>query len=149
MKIRHFNTFLFLALLGASASAHAAESLHFNATIPRSSFEKIKFYASNALGEDIQNFDIGKTDLNNDGLDEFITRSKNCEKTLKCRFYIFAETNDSILSLGTFEGKNLLLGNEFRHGIRNLLIFNNPSNDFDYHLYTWHPETSAYRKSGS
>ena len=149
MKAWHFNTFLFLALLSVSTLASAAETLRFDEHIPRSSFEKIKSYSSNTLEQNIQDFELSKTDLNNDGLDEFIARSKDCQKGAVCKFHVFAETRDNIFSLGSFEGQNILLGNEFHHGIRNLLVFPKATNDFDYHLYTWHPEHSAYRKSGS
>lgn len=134
-------------LLGVNMAASAAENLYFDQDIPRSSLEKIKTYSINALEQDIQNFEIGKADLNNDGLDEFIARTKNCNIDGKCQFHVLAEADGYIQSLGILAGQNLLLGNEYRHGIRNLLVFKDASNDFDYELYTWHPETSEYRKS--
>lgn len=148
MKAWHFNIFFCLALLGAFSPAFAAETLRFSEPVPRSSLEKIKPYIFNSLNKDIQDFEIGKTDLNSDGLDEFIARSKQCETPARCEFHILAESDDAVLPLGSFEGKSIALGNEFRHGVRNLLVFHNEANDFDYHLYTWHPELSAYRKSG-
>ncbi len=149
MKAWHFSTTIFLALVSVNTAARAAETLRFNENLPHSSFEKIKSYSSNSLDKNIQDFEIGKADLNNDGLDEFIARPKNCQKTPTCEFYVLAETPGAIVSLGRFEGQHVALGSEYRHGVRNLLVFYNGANDFDYHLYTWHPEISAYRKSGS
>ena len=131
------------------APGRAAEVLKFNTDIARSSFERIKLYVSNNLESDINTQDIAKTDLNNDGLYEFILRPKGCGADTKCRYMVLAEDGPEIYTLGDFEGVNLLLGAEFKHGIRNLLVFNNAANDFDYELYTWHPKASAYRKSGS
>ena len=132
-----------------NASSHAAEILKFDNSIARSSYERIKSYFSSALDEDIHAQDIAKTDLNSDGLYEFILRPQGCGNQIKCRYVILAENGSEIHTLGDFEGVNLLLGTEFSHGIRNLLVFNNAANDFDYELYTWHPKMSAYRKSGS
>lgn len=128
-------------------SALAAEELLYDTPIPRSSFEHIKSFSIKTLKADASRLKIAKTDLNGDGLYEFITRDKYCKSDSPCRFDVLAENHGDIYSLGTFEGQDLLLGNEFTHGVRNILVFGNATNDFDYELYTWHPETSSYRKA--
>lgn len=129
-----------------SGYGYAAEKLRFDSDVPRSSFEKIKSFSNNTLNKSISGFDIAGTDLNSDGLDEYVLRSKRCENMTLCQFGILAETDGGIHVLGEFKGKNLLLGNEYTHGVRNILIFGNLMNDFDYEVYTWHPEASSYRK---
>ena len=138
---------MFAGLLSASLHVLASEILTFDRPVPRSSFEKIKTFSVNALQEDADNLSIARVDLNQDGLDEFVARKKECTRTTPCLYTILAESDDSIVSLGAFEGTGLLLGSEFTHGVRNLLVFENMRNDFDYVLYTWHPEVSAYRKA--
>ena len=150
MVIKTLTVLMVFLMCGAQVTAvRAAETLHFNNDISRSSFERIKSYVSNDLGQNIATHDIAKIDLNNDGLYEFILRPSGCDQGAKCNFIVLAESGSKIRPLGRFEGINLLLGTEFSHGIRNLLVFNSVVNDFDYNLYTWHPKASAYRKSGS
>ena len=147
MKVYSLLTTLLVLNLGIFASmAEAAEALRFDSSIPRSSFESIKHFSNNALDKSISGIDIAEADLNQDGLSEFILRSKSCKTLPVCRFDILAETDEGIVSLGTIQGKNLLLGNEFTHGVRNILLFEEAMNDFDYELYTWHPELSSYGK---
>ena len=119
--------------------AYASEPLHFSSNIARSSLAKLKNSSAEALL-------IAPTDLNKDGLDEFITKPENCGAHAVCSYTIFAETDDSAIDIGAFEATHVLLGNEYKNGVRNLLVYNNTVNDFDYVLYTWHPETSKYRK---
>ncbi len=130
----------------AAFQANAAEKLRFEDSIPRSSFERIKLFTDSTLGQSIDAFEIAKTDLNDDGLYEFVIRQKECE--VLCRYSIVAESSKTIVPLGDLRGSNIVLGNEFSHGVRNLLVFESPTNDFDYTLYTWHPMSSSYRKSG-
>lgn len=143
--------FLFLTLLMLNCvltgqNAHAAEKLRFDSPIPRSSFEKIKSFSRSDLKKNIDLFQIAAADLNRDGLEEYIIRAKDCGKNGLCDFTVLAETREGIFQLGSFTGQNLLLGNEYTQGVRNILIFDNRMNDFDYELYTWHPETSSYGK---
>lgn len=147
MKINNFVIVSALWCILAALPALAAESLRFDNALPRSSIERIKSYSFNVLNHDIENLEIARIDLNGDGLDEFIARQKNCTQTGVCAYHVLAETPDGILPLGAFEGLNVLLGSEFSHGVRNLMVFKNTVNDYDFSLYTWHPETSAYRKA--
>ena len=131
----------------AAHNTYAAEKPAFDAPLPRSSYEALKLYSINSLSSDIESFSQATDDLNNDGLEEFILRTQSCDAATGCTYHILAETKGDITPLGTLQGHNLLLGNEYSHGVRNLLVFTNPSNDFDYDLYTWHPEHSSYRIS--
>lgn len=126
--------------------ATAAESLRYDAPISRSSLERLKQFTSAAMESTLDAYDVAGTDLNDDGLDEFILKSKTCDQ--KCRFAVVAENNRKIIPLVSIEAANVVLGNEFEHGVRNLLVFENPNNDFDYVLYTWHPLSSTYKKAG-
>lgn len=141
MIIRIFSVLILSGVCAMGATMlHAAEILLFNENIPQSSLRKIQQFHS-----DSEHIDIAKIDLNGDGLHEFITRESACIRNQKCQFYILAENEAGITPLGSFTGYRLLPGNEFRNGVRNLVVYNNPLNDFDYTLYTWHAESSSYR----
>jgi len=133
-------------VVGVAFQANAAETLRYDHPIPRSSFERIKDFARSNLGSPITSYEIARADLNDDGLYEFVLKPKACNTT--CRYNIVAESSKNIVMLGDIRGSNIALGNEFSHGVRNLLVFESPTNDFDYTLYTWHPMSSSYRKSG-
>ncbi len=132
--------------LSMATTVYAAENLRFDTPISRSSFEYIKQFTHENLGQPIETFEIARADLNDDGLYEFVLKPKSCQKG--CMFNVVAEASKKIVPLGDFRGSNLVLGSEFSHGVRNILVFESPTNDFDYSLYTWHPMSSSYRKSG-
>lgn len=133
-------------VLGTASVAHAAEKLRFDAPISRSSFERIKQFTSNNLGLSVDSYEIAPADLNDDGLYEYVLKPKHCGQS--CSFNIVAEARKEIVPLADIQGVNIVLGNETSHGVRNILVFESPTNDFDYTLYTWHPMSSSYRKSG-
>ena len=122
------------------ANTYASERLVYSQNIPRSSLEKIRQISSETLK-------IAPTDLNKDGLDEFIIKPENCNVHAACTYQVLAETDTDAIGIGEFEATHVLLGVEYQHGVRNLLVYNNSVNDFDYVLYTWHPETSKYQKA--
>ena len=143
MAIQTYTVFiLFLVCALSAGEAYCAEILRFDEDIPQSSRQKIISFQ-----EPTTHPAIAKADLNGDGLHEFILRPNECPEKTPCPYNILAETDTGMVSLGSIEGYNLLLGSEFTHGVRNLLIFKSSVNDFDYALYTWHPETSKYRMS--
>lgn len=92
----------------------------------------------------LNDFDIAAVDLNDDGSSEFILRPSNCSAHSLCSYDILAETDKRILQLGTVKAKKLLLGQDYTHGIRNLLAFNTPDNDFAYDLYSWNAQETRY-----
>lgn len=135
-----------IGVTGLAFHANAAENLRYDHPIPRSSFERIKAFTHSDLGTSIDSYEIARADLNDDGLYEFVLKPKECQTT--CRYNIVAESSKKIVMLADIRGSNIVLGNEFSHGVRNILVFESPTNDFDYTLYTWHPMSSSYRKSG-
>lgn len=141
--------FFGILLLCASfgAPCFAAEALHYGQSIPRSSLLHIEKYGADNSTVPIHTSDIAKTDLNQDGLPEFIYRSSECAPSQICTFQILAETSNQITSLGTIQSMTLMLGTEYSDGVRNILSFENPANDFDYALYTWHPKDAQYKKA--
>jgi len=127
----------------------ANERLNYTHPLPQSSLLQIDRYMQRSANTSANAFNIAKADLNSDGLYEFIAKTKDCDTASACTFNILAETQKGVISLGHMQGKTLLLGNEYHHGIRSLIVYENGHNDYDHTLYTWKPNLSAYRKSGS
>lgn len=118
---------------GLALPVQSAETIHFKGLdTPR--LQK--------LFQNKEHIDIATIDLNEDGLNEFITKPKGCDGL--CDFKILADVDGTLLSLGTLAAHNLLLGNAYSHGVRDLLVFNDPANDYNYTVYVWESEHSQY-----
>jgi hypothetical protein len=127
--------------------AYAAETLLFDSKIGPSSQIALSSYSLETAKSDLSRYDFAQADLNGDGINEFILRDKVCSKGQNvCDYNVWAETEKGVISLGSVPAKTILLGNEQTHGIRNLLAFDNASNDFDYTLYVWQPAKALYVK---
>lgn len=127
--------------------AYAAETLLFDSKTGPSSRIALAAYSLETANSELSRYDFAQADLNDDGIHEFILRDKVCATGQNlCDYNVWAETEKGIISLGTVHAKTILLGNEQTHGIRNLLAFDNASNDFDYTLYVWQPEKALYVK---
>ena len=149
MIILRFMTFsAFLFGFAGFSQGLASENLRFDAPVSLSSLKKLELHISQTLEQSISAFEVAPTDLNGDGLYEFILRSKDCQQALQCRFIVFGETDEGVLLLGEMTGHNVLLGNDSSYGVRNLLIYSNAVNDYDYELLRWDPRHSEYRKAG-
>lgn len=120
------------------------ENLRYGASLPLSTTLKIKHFVANTLQQDIAAYDIARTDLNGDGLDEFIARAEGCAPEDLCEYLILGETGETMLNLGEIKALRIMLGHDYTAGVRNLLVFDNAANDFDYQLYVWHSAQSRY-----
>lgn len=133
---------LFIGILGLfAAPARAAQPLSFDAKISDASRLALEKYAASTLGQPAGALEIAPADLNNDGLNEFILRDKNCAP---CRFFILAETGGAIIPLGEAQGHTLKIDNAATAGVRSLLVYTNSVNDYEYAVYVWEPRASRY-----
>lgn len=105
-------------------------------------------YTQQTLQKSLDEFEIAAIDLNEDGLNEFALKPLECSKTeALCPHYLIAKTKGrTIISLGFIEAQSLVLGNAYTQGVRNIMAFNNTTNDFEYSLFLWDPENASYAK---
>lgn len=87
--------------------------------------------------------DVAVIDLNGDSIDERIERRENSTQGMSS-FLISADKNGKGVSLGTLNGRKVMAGNHYRHGVRNLLLFQDAGNDFSYDVYGWNPTALGY-----
>lgn len=121
--------------------AYAYEELDFKRTLNKRSEYLIKQFAQ----ENFENIEVAKADLNKDGLDELILKTGDCHASAeKCSFEILAETHNQLIRLGTVKARNILLGDQYSSGVRNILVFEDEANDYNYELYVWEPQSSRY-----
>ncbi len=90
-------------------------------------------------------FSIAHIDLNNDGIDEHILKEKGCtEKKYDCLHLIMAEKTDNLILLGHINSRDLMIGQTYSHGIKDLLSFENPINEYKFNIYMWSPLQKKY-----
>lgn len=138
------NLLLFMAFL-APLQAKASEKLDFSGNVGERSSHLIEKYTSEHIKTDAQPLKVARADLNQDGLDEYILKTSACESSSgSCTYAVLAEIKDTIIELGAFSARDVMLGNGYSSGIRNIVAFPNEINDFDYELYVWEPQQSRY-----
>lgn len=97
------------------------------------------------LGIKIDPPQVARVDLNQDGLDEFVIKTDKCNAADQaCAFLFLAETSGKMYGLGEINARGVLIGNETKNGVRNILAFQNDQNDYDYQIYVWEPIRAQY-----
>ncbi|MCB1531526.1 MAG: hypothetical protein KDJ35_01525 [Alphaproteobacteria bacterium] len=125
--------------------AYALEPLLYTSKISPSSQVLLR----EALPAPLESFDVAQTDLNDDGLYEFIVHPKDCASTPDtCSFDILAETGDKMVSLGRIQARDIAIDSDKKFGVRSLRAFDNPRNDYSFSLYVWDAARSRYMIEG-
>ncbi len=140
-------TFLLLFLVVfAPGPVTAAEKLDFdNGQIGEVSRNTINRYFQANLGKAPADILIAPTDLNGDGLNEFVIREKSCDPGRNlCDYKILSETGGTIAVLGEISARTLALGNQYSQGVRSLMAFESRVNDYEYAVYVWEPRQARY-----
>jgi len=122
--------------------AQAKEALVFN----NNALLKITTLAlSQYLSDDLSHYEIAKADLNGDGADEYIAKTIPCQPDKQfCAYHILGLAGDQIFDLGALEAKYLMVSDESHYGVRDILAYQNPYNDYDPTIYRWAPAQSRY-----
>lgn len=123
----------------------AVEQLSFGDKVSPS----LKYQINTLLGEvyetDISLYHIANIDLNNDGIDEHILKRKTCEVSKnQCIYSIIAEKDGKIILLSKIRAKNLIIGETSSFGIKDILVFKNEINDYNFDIYMWSPSQKMY-----
>ena len=139
-----FKLLLLLIFLPFDA-AEASERLSFSGQLSERSRHLLERYTAEQIKTDFHSLKIAKADLNEDNLDEYILRTDDCEEASSaCTYLVLAEADDQIIQIGKFRAREVMLGNGYSSGIRNIAVLENQNSDFDYKLYVWEPAQSQY-----
>lgn len=93
-----------------------------------------------------QSGDVARIDLNGDGYQEYVFRY--AKEADGYAFYVFGKAN-TFVPLGEYSGKKLMVSDDEHHGVRNLLVFNDPYNDFKFQTFAWDASKAAYALEGA
>lgn len=128
--------------LSGAATAQAAEPLRFLTPTP-AQINVLEPLADKAA-------QLALADLNEDGIYEFILRiGTDCGMRRKlCDFRVLADSSKGMIELGHIRAHDLALSAQYSHGIRSLLAFANPHDDYAAAVYRWEPDKSRYMIAG-
>lgn len=89
-----------------------------------------------------------RVDLNGDARPEFIMKDggQSCTPDKGCPYTVHARKNGEWIKIGAFEGFNILISDKTTYGIRDILVYTLPYNDFKSERYAWVPARYEYEK---
>lgn len=90
-----------------------------------------------------RDYDIAVSDLNEDGMKELILRA-NCNPEKSCLFIVLAYKDNVLIELAKIQAYTLTLGSAYSVGVRNIIAYNRPDNDYRPSLYVWEPGARRY-----
>ncbi len=135
--------FLFILIFGAvflaSSGLCASEKLRFE---PAQSLFKALKVPEELSGNKVL---AASADLNDDGLPELIFQ--RAATGGQSDFLVYgqnANKPDALTFLGAMHGTKILLSNDYKHGVRNLLVFNDINNDFAYQAFGWSSKSRQF-----
>lgn len=134
---KHITVVLVLVLaLVSPKGAFAFEALKFSSTT--SSTNALR------LGDALKTHMVATADLNEDGIEEFILRQKDCVDNSLCDYKVLARKKSDTTPLGAFKARKVLLGSHYTNGIRNFIVYADASSDFSYSVYAWDKDRSEF-----
>jgi hypothetical protein len=138
MKLLYF--ILFAVLITIVQPVFAAQPVIFSQNISPTA----KIALSEILEGDITAYSFSSSDLNGDGLFEYIAKNAlSCEKT--CVFNVLALNSEGFaLNLGKISARTIQIEETKHHGIHDIAAFGNTENDFARTLYIWDTAASQY-----
>ena len=154
MAPMHFRALIAVAIISGLGSmftpypGQAAEHPIFRASfevLDNPVLRPIDDYLQNTLEFLKTTSSIASTDLNYDGIPEYIVRS--CSHSKMCRFHVLALTatkTDPVRSLGHMSGHNLQISDVSDYGVRRLMVQDKELNDFAVTYYSWDAKQSHY-----
>ncbi len=125
--------------------ASAVEGLNYSDEISTSLKPRINEFLWQSYETDLSLYSIANSDLNNDGVNEYILKRKKCNvQDGLCTHLILAETKDSIVLLSNIRARNLMVGATSTYKINDLLAFKFEINDYNFDIYIWSPTQKMY-----
>ncbi len=125
--------------------ANAVEALNYNKELGITLEHQVNLFLNKNYNSNLSNYSIAAIDLNNDGLDEYVLREKRCIiSKSQCYHLVIAENKNTIIELLKIKTQNIMIGETYSHGIKDLLVFKNQINDYDFDIYIWSPEQKMY-----
>lgn len=146
LNIQNFAFFvLFLFALSATQHVQAQQALNYDAPLKASAKYQVTEFIKKSYNGNPELFKIAQTDLNNDGINEYILKRLSCIKANNsCSHLILGETNNNMRLLSTIKARHIMLAGTSSFGVNDLLVFQNDINDYDFDIYMWSSTEKMY-----
>ena len=133
--------FLFLFLLWPVPSK-AQQSISYGE--PESFREKEIVQAYQKLLKDDSPLLIAKTDLNDDFINEYVLKPKECSTSQICRHGVMVYMQEKPHIIAEFDAHKIAIAFKKDYGVRRLIVYNQAHNDFSSKLARWDPQLFQY-----
>lgn len=137
--------FLFLSFTLAPISAQALETLSFKEAKNYKERKAISFVKKTFQTPDIK-YVLSAIDLNNDGLNEYIIKPASCSPNTFCQHHIVAFMKEQLISLLSIKAQKIIIKDIHHYGVRDLMVYSSPMNDFEKSKYQWNPFSYIYEQ---
>lgn len=130
-----------LCLLIPTKSAHSFERLRFQPVDSYKEKTVLAFIKTHNKIPD-ESYLLATTDLNDDFIDEYILRPQfegSCPNKPLCPYQIVAFQDHEPILIGQFDAHKILISDKKTYGIRHLIVYNGPHNDFKHETAIWNP----------
>lgn len=134
-----------LLLIIAPNHTKASEALYFKEAKNHKEKNIISFIKKTYQAFD-KEYILAPADLNNDGINEYVVKEKNCPSNTICRHHIIAIMEDKPISLLSVNAKKIIVNDTNNYGVRNITIYDNKMNDFKKSKYLWNPHSYLYEQ---
>lgn len=132
-----------LVYVAFSHPALAIEIHTFKETPPSSILIETSAFLANQ-NKEISGFRFAQIDLNNDQVDEYLLRSKECDDAGFCGYYVLAAMNGKMLPLLMIDAKDVKISDTKTNGVHDILAIRSKKNDYKYLRYIWSPADMIY-----
>ncbi len=140
-----YTLLIYTYLILGMCQSQALEDLKYNHKLSTSLQLQIDEFLEKQYKTNSSNYEVASVDLNNDGVLEYILRRKSCKRdNYECTHIIIAEKIDKILLLSKIGARKLMVDTSTSYGIKNLLVFKNINNDYNFDIYMWSPKKKMY-----
>lgn len=90
-------------------------------------------------------YEFARVDLNGDGIPEYIARQAQADGIKVTPHQILSLRRRQITDWGTLPARKLEISDKKHYGFRDILVYNNPRNDFYHDVWEW--DGTAYTKA--
>lgn len=137
---------LILYLLIWPNASLAEEKLRFE---PAKSYKdrQVLNFTTDLAESNVKNYVLAHTDLNNDAIDEYIIKPASiadCSQKPLCPIIVVAFQEHKPILIAQFDAHKILISNKKTYGIRDIIVYNNRYNDFQFQTLNWSPYSFQY-----
>ena len=138
-------TLLVLSLL-SPATAFALENLRFKQAQSYKQVQMIDLITNHTKKAETS-YVLAEIDLNGDSIDEYVIKPESnadCPALPLCPYYVTAFQKHEPIIIGKFNAHKMLISDKKTYGIRQIIVYNVPHNDFTSETSSWNPHSFSY-----